>query len=77
MRRVLCPIVTSGVVRGEFRAVDPDPVVYSLVLPIVMVRLHRHTMGPSAHDDPLNDNPDLFSQHLEFVLEGLILRPQT
>lgn len=72
-RRVLSPIVARGVVRGEFRAVDPDLVVYSLVLPIVMVCLHRHAIGPSGHGDPLMDHPDLFSQHLEFVLEGLTL----
>ena len=73
LRRVLSPIVARGVVRGEFRAVDPDLVVYSLVLPIVMVCLHRHAMGPAAHDDPLIEHPDLFSHHLEFALEGLIL----
>jgi AcrR family transcriptional regulator len=73
LRRVLSPIVARGVVRGEFRAVDPDLVVCSLVLPIVMVCLHRHAMGPTANDDPLMDHPDLFSHHLYIVLEGLSL----
>lgn len=72
LRRVLSLIVARGVVRGEFRAMDPDLVVYSLVLPIVMVCLHRHAMGPAAHDESLIDHPDLFNHHLEFVLEGLI-----
>lgn len=72
LRRVITPIVARGVVRGEFRAVDPDLVVYSLVLPIVMVCLHRHAIGPAAHDASLIDHPDLFNHHLEFVLEGLI-----
>lgn len=73
LRRVLSAIVTRGVARGEFRTLDPDLVVYSLVLPIVMVCLHRHAMGPAAHDDSLIDHPDLFNHHLEFVLECLSL----
>jgi AcrR family transcriptional regulator len=73
LRRVIAPIVARGVVRGEFRAVEPDLVVYSLILPIVMVCLHRHAMGPTAHDESPIDHPDLFSRHLEFVLEGLAL----
>jgi len=72
LRRVIAPIVARGVVRGEFRAADPDLVVYSLILPVVMVCLHRHAIGPAAHDDPLIDHPDLFNRHLEFVLEGLL-----
>jgi AcrR family transcriptional regulator len=72
LRRVIAPIVARGVVRGEFRAVDPDLVVYSLVLPIVMVCLHRHAIGPTAHDESLIDHPDLFNHHLEFVLQGLV-----
>jgi AcrR family transcriptional regulator len=71
LRDVLSPIVASGIARGEFRDVDPDLVAHSLVLPIVMVCLHRHAMGPSAHDDPLMDHPDFFNQYLEFVLDGL------
>jgi AcrR family transcriptional regulator len=73
LRRVIAPIVARGVARGEFRAVDPDLAVYSLVLPVVMVCLHRHAIGPAEHDDPLMDHPDFFSHHLEFALEGLAL----
>jgi AcrR family transcriptional regulator len=71
LRDVISPIVARGIARGEFRTVDPDLVVHSLVLPIVMVCLHRHATGPSARDDPLTDQPDFFTHHLEFVLEGL------
>jgi AcrR family transcriptional regulator len=71
LRRVLSPIVARGVVRGEFRAVDPDLAVYSLILPVVMVCLHRHAMGPAAHGESPIDHPDLFNHHLEFILEGL------
>lgn len=64
-------IVVRGIRRGEFRAVDPDLVVHSLVLPLVMACLHRHTIGPCVPHDTLMDAPDLFSRHIELVLEGL------
>ena len=73
MRGMLSPLVARGIARGEFRAVDPDLVVCSLVLPVVMVCLHRHAMGPSVQSDRLLDGPDLFDRHLDFVLEGLTL----
>jgi AcrR family transcriptional regulator len=75
LRRSLSPIVARGVARGEFRSVDPDLVVYSLVLPIVTLCLHRHAMGPTVCDESPIDHPDLFNHHLEFVIEGLTPPP--
>lgn len=72
LRRAISSIVARGVGRGEFRAVDPDLVAHSVFLPIVMVCLHRHAIGPFMRDEDLITQPDLFSRHLEFVLEGLI-----
>lgn len=60
----IASIVAAGTDRGEFRAVDPQLVAHSLVLPIVMACLHQHAIDPIRH-------PDLFGRHLEFVLEGL------
>jgi hypothetical protein len=60
---------------GEFRAVDPDLVVQALVLPILIMCLHRHAMSSSVPDDLLTNDPDVFDRHFEFVLEGLIARP--
>lgn len=73
LRGLLSPLVARGIARGEFRAVDPDLVVCSLVLPVVMVCLHRHAMSPCAQSDPMLDDADLFHRHLDFVLEGLTL----
>ena len=74
-RRLVSRIVVRGIDRGEFRPVDPDLVVHALVLPVIVMCLHRHAMGPSVPDDSLMNAPDLFSRHLDLVLEGLILRP--
>lgn len=84
MREVIGPvraqvsrIVVRGIEHGEFRAVDPDLVVHSLVLPAIMVCLHRHAIGPRAPGAPLMDTPDVFDRHLELVLEGLTLTPSS
>ncbi|MBT2303876.1 TetR/AcrR family transcriptional regulator [Variovorax paradoxus] len=74
-RRRVAGIVVRGIDRGEFRPVDPDLVVHALVLPILIMCLHRHAMGSSVPDDALMNAPDLFSHHLEFVLEGLTPHP--
>jgi AcrR family transcriptional regulator len=70
-RRVVSSIVVRGIDRGEFRPVDPDLVVHALVLPILIMCLHRDAMGPSAPADPLMNAPDVFSRHFDLVLQGL------
>ncbi|NKI93716.1 TetR/AcrR family transcriptional regulator [Rhizobacter sp. SG703] len=70
-RRCVTRIVVRGIERGEFRPVDPDLVVHALVLPVLFMCLHRHAIGPCVPDDALMNAPDLFTRHLEFVLEGL------
>jgi AcrR family transcriptional regulator len=70
-RRLVSRIVVRGIDRGEFRPVDPDLVVHALVLPIIVVCLHRDAMRPSVPDDSLMNAPDVFSRHFELVLEGL------
>ena len=74
VRRLVSRLVVRGIARGEFRPVDPDVVVYALVSPLIVMCLHRHAISPHvAHDSPTS-LPELFSQHFEFVLEGLIQR---
>ena len=74
-RRLVSRLVLRGIARGEFRRVDPDVVVYALVSPLIVMCLHRHAISPHVAPDSLTSFPELFSHHLEFVLEGLIPRP--
>jgi AcrR family transcriptional regulator len=75
LRRIVSRIVVRGIDRGEFRRVDPDVVVHALVSPLIVTCLHRHAISPHVPPDSLTSFPELFNQHLEFVLEGLIQRP--
>lgn len=65
-------LVQRGIDRGEFRAVDVDSVVHSIVLPMVMLCLHKHSMGACGFADAHLMDPAVFiRQHMDLVLNGL------
>ena len=68
-------IVRRGIAQGEFRAVDVDHAVHSLVLPLVMVCLHRHSLGACAPADWHLDGHAFIGQHVHLVLDGLTAYP--
>lgn len=74
-RQMVTRIVVRGIDRAEFRPVDPDLVVHALVLPIIVMCLHQHAMGPGVPDDAQMNAPDVISRHVDLVLEGLLRRP--
>ncbi len=67
-------IVQRGIAQGEFRAVNVDHAVHSLLLPLVMVCLHRHSLGACTPADWHLDGPSFIAQHVHLVLDGLSLR---
>jgi AcrR family transcriptional regulator len=72
--QLLGGIVRRGIAAGEFRPVDVDNAVHSLVLPLVMICLHRHSLGAC----PLNwhlDGRQFIAQHVALVLDGLCSHP--
>ena len=72
--RLLGGIVQRGIAQGEFRAVDVDSSVHSLVLPLVMLCLHRHSLGACAVDWHL-DAHAFIAQHVALLLDGLCQPP--
>lgn len=68
-------IVQRGIDQGEFRPMDVSVVVHSLVLPLIMVCLHKHSLGAcEAGAWPL-DGHSFIRQHVDLVLDGLCLHP--
>ncbi len=67
-------VLRRGIASGEFRDVDVDHAVHSLVLPLVMICLHRHSLGTCAVDWHL-DGHAFISCHVNLVLDGLGTRP--
>ncbi len=77
--QLLGGIVRRGIAQGEFRAVDVDHAVHSLVLPLVMICLHRHSLGacmPACTSEDWHlDGRSFIAQHVHLVLDGLSVRP--
>ena len=71
--RLVGDIIAQGIASGEFRAVDVGNAVHSLVLPLVMICLHRHSLGACPQEWQL-DGHAFIAQHVMLVLDGLSAR---
>lgn len=66
-------ILQRGIASGEFRAVDVESTVHSLLLPMVMLCTHKHALGAcTAHTI---DATRFIAEHVELVLAGLLQAP--
>ncbi|MBH2019762.1 MAG: TetR/AcrR family transcriptional regulator [Burkholderiales bacterium] len=71
IRRVL----QRGMERGEFRQIDLDSAVYSVVSPMVFLMLSRHSQGVCVSDQVTLDPKKYIAAQLGIILNGLSLRP--
>lgn len=66
-------VVQRGIDRGEFRPVAVNGVVHSLVLPMVMLCIHKHSLGACGCGISDALEPHRFiRQHIELLLGGLL-----
>lgn len=63
-------LIARGIERGEFRPVDVTCAVQSLVLPMVMLCIHKHSIGACIPQHPL-DGKAFIREHVALVLAGL------
>lgn len=63
-------LLRRGIAQGEFRAVEVDDAVHSLLLPLLMLCLHRHSLAPCQTDSRL-DPHRFIAAHVGLVLDGL------
>lgn len=66
-------VVQRGIDSGEFRDLDVHTVVNSLVMPLIMLCIHRHSLGACALD-AMPDPKAFIRQHIELVLHGMLDR---
>jgi AcrR family transcriptional regulator len=69
--RLIAEVIERGIARGEFRAVEVPLVVHSLCLPMVMLCLHKHSLGACSPVPTLMEPLPFIRQHVELVLRGL------
>jgi len=63
-------VLRRGVASGEFRAVDIESAVHSLLLPMVMLCTHKHALGACTQHSI--DAEKFIADHVELVLSGLL-----
>ena len=73
--QIIGSILQRGVESGEFRPIDVPSAVHSLVFPMVMLCLHKHSLGACT---PMHDlDPHRFIHaHIELVLGGMLMPTQ-
>jgi AcrR family transcriptional regulator len=64
-------ILQQGIDRGEFRPVNIDATVYSVLLPMVMLCIHRHSLGVCQPNEALQNPLDFIQHHMHLILRGL------
>ncbi|WP_310734307.1 TetR/AcrR family transcriptional regulator [Ideonella livida] len=65
-------LIREGVASGEFADVNVQQAALSVLLPMVMLCLHKHSLGACGLGDPALEQPELFiRQHLALVVNGL------
>jgi len=64
-------ILQRGIDGGEFRPVDIDATVHSLLLPMVMLCIHRHSLGVCQPNEALQDPLVFIQHHMHLILRGL------
>ena len=64
-------IVGRGIASGEFRAMDVRGAVMSLIFPMIMLCLHKHSLGACMPEVEMMDPHAFTRQHVEIVLNGL------
>jgi AcrR family transcriptional regulator len=63
-------LIQRGIDRGEFRKVDVNHVVHSIVFPMIMVCIHKHSIGACIEAAQL-DGKSFIASHVDLVLAGL------
>jgi AcrR family transcriptional regulator len=68
-------ILQRGISRGEFRPLDLDYAVFSIVAPMVFLIMMKHSLGACQPQDYPLDPQRYVDSQLEILLEGLCVRP--
>jgi AcrR family transcriptional regulator len=69
-------ILQRGIDRGEFRPLDMDYAVFSIIAPMIFLIMMKHSLGAcSPQDYPLDPERYVASQ-VETLLRGLCVRPE-
>jgi hypothetical protein len=70
---LVASMLERGIAEGEFRPIDVPSAVRSILLPLIMMCLHKHSLGACGLADPALINPDTFiRRHLLLLMNGML-----
>ena len=65
-------LLERGMASGEFRRMDVACTVHCIVMPMIMLCVHKHSLGACPNIEPMLANPrQLIRQHMDLLLNGL------
>ena len=70
-------ILQRGIARGEFRVMDLDHAIYSVVAPMIFLILSRHSMGVCVAEVCALEPQKYIASQLDIVLHGISATPHT
>ncbi|MFN3415994.1 MAG: TetR/AcrR family transcriptional regulator [Caldimonas sp.] len=70
-RQLLKALLQRGIDRGEFRPVPLEDTAYALIFPMLMLCLHKHSVGACSGDIATQDPRAFILNHIDLMLHGL------
>jgi AcrR family transcriptional regulator len=72
--QLLQRILQRGVESGEFRAMDTDKAVYTLIAPMIFLMMWKHSMGACAPSAHIIDPQKFIHMQVDMLLNGMLSR---
>ena len=70
-------VIERGIASGELRPVNVFETVHVLIFPMLMLCLHRHSLGACGQMAALLDPDSFIETHVDVVVRGLLARDET
>lgn len=74
-KQLIGSVLERGIAAGEFRAINVEAAVHSLILPMVMLCVHKHSLGACEPFAAGIDPHDFVHRHVELLLHALAAPP--
>jgi len=68
---LLRSILQRGVDRGEFRSMDTQQSVFSMIAPMIFLMMWKHSMGACAASADIIDPKEFIHMHVDLLLHGM------
>jgi hypothetical protein len=70
-RQLIQTILQRGVDRGEFRILNMDYAVYSVIAPLMFLTMWKHSLGACSIEEPLNPK-DFIDSQADIIVNGVL-----